>query len=135
MSIALTLKEWAPLELGGREAARDFFLIHQRERRGMRVFHYPHKGYVPRSIHTWWYDRLADAGMVGDRDSGTRKGLNMHRGRHTVATEILRGSGNIVAAQKMLGHEDSSTTEEHYASFDTEDVAAVLRRIRQLEAE
>jgi integrase/recombinase XerC len=121
------------LDLGGREAALDFFLIHQRERRGMKVYRYPHKGYVPRSIHTWWYDRLAAAGLVGERDSGTRKGLNMHRGRHTVATEILRGSGNIVAAQKMLGHADLSTTERDYASFNTDDVADVLREIRGLD--
>jgi integrase len=123
------------LDLGGRQACLDFYLICRRERRGMRTFYFHHKGIVPRSVHGWWYDRLQAAGFVGDRDSGTRTGLGMHRGRHTVATEILRGSGNIVAAQKMLGHADISTTEEHYAEFDTDDVAAVLRQVRDLEDE
>jgi integrase len=121
------------LELGGPEAVGDWFLIHQRERRGLETFYYPHKGYVPRSIHTWWYNRLEAAGFVGAKESGTRVGLGMHRGRHTVATEILRGSGNIVAAQKLLGHADLSTTEEHYASFDTDDVSKVLRSVRGIE--
>jgi integrase len=123
----------AELDLGGRDTIADWFLIHKRERRGLKVFYWPSQGYVARSLHTWWYDRLEAAGIVGGKDSGTRRGLNMHRGRHTVATEILRGSGNIVAAQKLLGHADSSTTEEHYASFDTDDVSKVLRSVRGIE--
>jgi site-specific recombinase XerC len=118
------------LDLGGRASCLDRFLVAPRRKVGMKTTHFHHHGFKPRSVHTWWYDRLEAAGLCGDKESGTRKGLNMHRGRHTVATEILRGSGNLVAAQKLLGHADLSTTEEHYASFDTEDVATVLRSIR-----
>lgn len=117
----------AELELGGRDQNLDSFLVHQRERRGMKTYYWPHKGYVPRSVHTWWYDRLDAAGLV---DADTRRGLNMHRGRHTVASEILRKTGSLVAASKILGHEDFGTTEEHYASWDTADSARVLRTIR-----
>jgi len=123
------------IELGGRDTILDWFLIPKRERRGLKTFYWHHRGIKPRTAHNWWYDCLERAGLVGDRDSGTRTGLFMHRGRHTVATEILRESGNIVAAQKMLGHADIRTTEEHYAAFDTDDVAAVLRSIRHLDEE
>ena len=53
----------------------------------------------------------------------------MHRGRHTVASDIVRKTGNIVAAQELLGHASIETTRASYASFDTADLAAVLRRI------
>lgn len=83
------------------------------------------KGLTPRSVHTWWYRCLKTAGVVEDE----LRGFNMHRGRHTVATEILRRSGNIVAAQQMLGHADVRTTVEAYAQFDDADLEAVLRAI------
>lgn len=123
------------LELGGHDGARELFLICPRRKTGMQTHYFHHHGFVPRSVHNWWYDRLQAAGLVGDKyaDPGSRKGLNMHRGRHTVATEILRGSGNLVAAQKMLGHADLSTTEEFYAAFDTDDVDKVLRQVRGIE--
>jgi integrase len=115
------------LEWGGRGQCLDFYIVHHRERRGMKTFYRPHKGYVPRSIHTWWYDRLDAAGLVGV----ARRGMGMHRGRHTVATELLTGpGGSIIAAQKVLGHEDLATTEEFYAAFDTSDTASVIRSVR-----
>lgn len=79
-----------------------------------------------KTAHQWWYRCLERAGI----DAST--GLGMHRGRHTVASEILRASGNIVAAQKILGHESSATTEQFYAQFDDKDLARVLRTIRNL---
>lgn len=115
------------LELGGHDVVRDLFLICPRRRVGMQTFYQHHHGFVPRSVHRWWYDRLEEAGIT---DEANRRGFGMHRGRHTVATEILRGSGNLVAAQKALGHADSSTTEGAYAAFDTNDLASVLRQVR-----
>ncbi len=84
-------------------------------------------GIVPRSVHTWWYRCLKTAGVVEDE----LRGFNMHRGRHTVASDILRRSGNIVAAQLMLGHTDPKTTIDAYASFDDSDLEAVLRSIAE----
>lgn len=104
----------------------EWFLIAKRRKvfGGVRYWH--HLGLKPRTIHSWWYDRLEEAGLVGDRDSGTRRGLHMHRGRHTIASEILRRTGNIVAAQRLLGHADVRTTVDAYAEFDDADLARVL---------
>lgn len=87
------------------------------------------------TVHRWWYRCLHQAGYVGsDRDKDFR-GFNMHRGRHTVATDVLRKTGNIVAAQKLLGHSDIQTTARAYAHFDDSDLARVLESIRQVEVE
>lgn len=118
------------LELGGPSVARDLFLLGARRKVGMETKFFHYHGLKTRSISRWWYDRLEEAGLVGDRDSGTRSGLSMHRGRHTVATEILRRTGNIVAAKELLGHKSIETTSAAYASFDTRDLAAVLRAMR-----
>lgn len=95
----------------------------------------PHRDHTKQiastTAHSWWYRCLHRAGIVdGSRNEGGWKGAGMHRGRHTVATEILRKSGNIVAAQKMLGHESSGTTERAYAHFDDTDLGRVLEQIR-----
>jgi len=59
----------------------------------------------------------------------------MHRGRNTVATDILRKTGNFVAAQKLLGHKSIDTTIRSYARFDDADLARVLQSMREAEAE
>jgi site-specific recombinase XerC len=82
----------------------------------------------PRSVHTWWYRCLERAGEVA---KGVRAGAGMHRGRHTVATKILRETGNIVAAQKLLGHESIETTVRSYAQFDDADLERVLREVHE----
>jgi integrase len=51
-------------------------------------------------MHRWWYQRCANAGLVGH---GATAGLNMHRARHTFATEMRRVAG-IDAASHALGH-------------------------------
>lgn len=106
----------------------DHFLLYRTARRGMLTYRYHTRALVPRSVHTWWYRRLAAAGIVGDgREDGTWRGLGMHRGRHTVASDIVRKKGNLAAAQELLGHSSEATTADSYAMFDTEDLAAVLR--------
>lgn len=112
------------LELGGRSQVLDLFLVCPRRRVGMRTFYQHHHGFVPRSVHRWWYARLEEAGI--DATSG----LGMHRGRHTVASDIVRRTGNLTAAQELLGHADISTTRDAYASFDTEDLRRVLTSMR-----
>lgn len=120
------------LELGGRARVLDLFLICPRRKVGMKTFFQHHHGFVPRSVHRWWYERLEAAGIV---EENVRAGFGMHRGRHTVASDILRKTGNLAAAQELLGHADIGTTEEFYAAFDTADLARVLHSIRDEEEE
>jgi site-specific recombinase XerC len=117
------------LELGGRDIAADKFLICPRRKTGIgetRFFH--HRGMLPRAIDRWWYNRLEEAELIGPDE---RRGKNMHRGRHTVATEILRETGNLVAAQELIGHSSPETTRRYYAGFDTRDLEAAIRAARR----
>lgn len=115
------------LELGGPDIAGDKFLICPRRKTGMRTSFFHEKSMLPRAIDKWWYNRLEEAGLV---QPDARRDHGMHRGRHTVATELLRESGNIVAAQELLGHSSSETTRQYYAGFDTRDLEAVIRAAR-----
>lgn len=49
-----------------------------------------------------------------------------HDLRHHAATELVRGSGNLAAAQRLLGHRHIATT-MRYAHADDEDVLGALR--------
>lgn len=118
------------------QAKPDWALLYRQDTRGTVVRRDHSRPIVARSVHTWWYRCLRNAGVVeGDRDSGSWRGLNMHRGRHTVATDILRKTGNIVAAQKLLGHRNVDTTIRSYARFDDSDLARVLLQMREAETE
>ncbi len=75
--------------------------------------------------HLRWYGLLANAGIVAP---GTTGGTNMHRGRHTAATELQRGKHNLVLTQKLLGHLDPRST-TRYTQLDTEDLAVALREL------
>ncbi|MFC2248507.1 tyrosine-type recombinase/integrase [Labrys portucalensis] len=52
--------------------------------------------------------------------------LRFHDMRHTRATRLLRSSGNLKAAQKLLGHADISTTAKFYAHVDMNDLRSLL---------
>lgn len=75
-------------------------------------------------VHLWWYRCLERAGIVA---KGTTAGTNMHRGRHTSATELLRETHDLRLTQQLLGHRDIRST-TRYAHLDTSDLAAALRR-------
>jgi hypothetical protein len=77
-----------------------------------------------KTAHQWWYRCLNRAGIEDTT------GMNMHRGRHTVATEILRKTGNIVAAQMLLGHSSIETTVRSYAQADIGQLADIMRSMR-----
>jgi site-specific recombinase XerC len=79
----------------------------------------------PRLAHVWWYRCLERAGVVA---KGVQSGMNMHRGRHTSITEVLRETHNLKLAQMLAGHKDIRTTAE-YAQFDTADLEAALRQV------
>jgi hypothetical protein len=73
------------------------------------------------SMHRWWYACSA-ARRRGSRD--VTAGMNMHRGRHTAITDLLRTPGvNLKHAQLLAGHASIQTTADEYAGFDTGDVA------------
>jgi site-specific recombinase XerC len=76
-------------------------------------------------VHLWWYRCLERAGLV---PKGTTAGLNMHRGRHTSITAMLRGTHNLKLAQMLAGHADIGST-AGYAQLDTGDLAAALRLV------
>lgn len=76
------------------------------------------------SVHRWWYRCLETAGLV---PQGTTAGLNMHRGRHTSITAIVRDSG-IAVAKQLAGHADIGTT-DRYSHLDTGDLADALTRV------
>lgn len=74
-------------------------------------------------MHSWWYRRLADAGIVA---TGTTSGERMHKARHTAGQRVLDRSGNLKAVQKLLGHTSIQTTGDIYADWDIEQLAATM---------
>jgi len=63
-----------------------------------------------------WYKALADAGVSDFR---------FHDLRHTSATRIIRTTGNLKAAGKLLGHTDIRTT-SRYAHVGMEDLRSIM---------
>ncbi len=74
--------------------------------------------------HLWWYRCLHRAGLV-EKDANA--GMNMHRGRHTSATALMRDSHDLKLTQNLLGHLDIRST-ARYSQLDTHDLAAALIR-------
>lgn len=90
-----------------------------------------HSEQVSKSVgHSWWYRCVVRAGLA---PKGTTAGANMHRGRHTAITELLRTPGvNLKHAQLFAGHANEETTANIYAHFDTEDLAlAISKRLER----
>jgi len=54
-----------------------------------------------------------------------RDGVTMHSLRHTMATVVLRGSKDLAAVQRLLGHRDLSST-SIYLHLDDADIRAAL---------
>lgn len=83
---------------------------------------YPKEQPSVQYVHRWWYRMLEQAGLVG---AGVRKGLNMHRARHTFATDLRKVAG-IEAASQALGHSDLSTTLGTYGHQDPSDLERAM---------
>jgi integrase/recombinase XerC len=130
--VVLEVEAWTlwPLDTLGRAPERgDYLLYPEKRTEGARVIAaYPKRRLSASALHRWWYARARDAGLVGDGTSG----LNMHRARHTFATEMRRVAG-IDAASQALGHADLNTTLTIYGHRDLgdlEDAMEALARSR-----
>lgn len=127
--IVLELEAWSltPLALVDRPPEPSDYLLYPEKRTegGRLLAAYPRKPLTPSSMHRWWYGRLADAGLVG---RGELAGLNMHRARHTFATELRRVAG-IDAASQALGHADLNTTLSIYGHRDLGDLERAMEAL------
>jgi site-specific recombinase XerC len=74
-------------------------------------------------LHSWWYRSLARAGLVA---RGVESGERMHKARHTAGQRVLDRSGNLKAAQRLLGHASMQTTGDQYVDWDLDQLAETL---------
>lgn len=72
--------------------------------------------FTPQGWKRKWSKALTDAGIENFR---------FHDLRHTSATRIIRASGNLKAAQKLLGHTDIRTT-SRYAHVGMDDLRGLM---------
>jgi integrase len=80
---------------------------------------------MPRqTLNRWWYEHLQRAGLV---EADVERGMNMHRARHSFATELRRDS-DLGVVQHMLGPEDIHTTEAYYGHYDLSDLERAMGR-------
>ena len=105
------------------QAAGSWFLMPRRKgnQSASRLIHTEPMG--AHGMHTWWYQRLAAAGIVPE---GTTRGEKLHKARHTAGQRLLDGTGNLKAVQQLLGHESISTTGDIYVGWDEDALAASL---------
>ncbi|HZT91700.1 MAG TPA: site-specific integrase [Gaiellaceae bacterium] len=124
--IAMALKTYLgePHDFVGRRPEPDDYLLYPEKRTPDRRVYWadPKKPCAPNMVHRWWYRMLEQAGLVGH---GVRAGLNMHRARHTFATELRRVAG-VEAASQALGHSDLSTTLGIYGHQDQRDLERAM---------
>ena len=115
--------------------ADDYLLYPEKRTQGGRILAaYPKKRMSGPTIHRWWYRRLQEAEVVGE---GMTSGLNMHRARHTFATD-LRRVADLGATSQALGHSDLSTTASIYGHYDLSDLERAmeaLAKVRRSEEE
>ncbi len=113
-----------PLEFVGRRPEPDDYLLYPEKRTPDRRVYWadPKKPCASNTVHRWWYRMLEQAGLVGH---GVRSGPNMHRARHTLATELRRVAG-VEAASQALGHSDLSTTLGIYGHQDQRDLERAM---------
>lgn len=127
--IVLAAEEYLlePLEGVGRAPEPEDFLLYPEKRTPTRVVYWadPKKRCALNTVHRWWYRQLEQAGLVG---KGVRSGLNMHRARHTFATD-LRRVADLGAASQALGHSDLSTTASIYGHYELEDLERAMEAL------
>jgi site-specific recombinase XerD len=104
----------------------DFLMCQQKFIPGRGVWRYPDKPMGSTGLHNWWYRCLENAGVVA---KGTQSGERMHKARHTAGQRLLDATGNLKAAQKLLGHASIATTGNLYTDWDLEQLAASLKGV------
>ena len=62
------------------------------------------------------------------RRQDVQRGMNMHRARHTFATELRRDTDDLGIVQHMLGHADIHTTEAFYGHYDLTDLERAMEK-------
>lgn len=67
-----------------------------------------------RGLQQMWKAAVAKAGLPDD--------LSIHSARHTLATHLLKKTGNLRQVQKQLGHASPATTANMYADIAFEDM-------------
>lgn len=108
--------------------ARDC-LLYPEWRKGGRVYKARPRDPMPQqTLHRWWYEHLQRANLV---EADVERGMNMHRARHSFATELRRDSGDLGVVQRMLGHSDSRTTEQFYGHYDLSDLERAMERFAE----
>ena len=53
----------------------------------------------------------------------------MHKARHTAGQRVLDATGNLKAAQKLLGHASIQTTADIYTDWGIEQLAEKMRQV------
>jgi integrase len=106
------------------ELRDDLYLNIQGEQREPHEFllyprGHPEKPMVPSSVHRWFKNCLAVAGL-SDRP--------LHELRHSAGDAIWRATGNLVLAQQLLRHISLETT-RRYLHPNHEDLARGLRTV------
>ena len=114
----------------GRQPEPDDFLLYPAKRTPTGTVYWadPKKRSAVNGVHRWWYRQLEAAGLVG---TGVRSGLNMHRARHTFATDVRRAHPDIGVVQHLLGHSDPSTTAGTYGHYDQTDLERAMEALAQ----
>jgi site-specific recombinase XerD len=133
--IVLTAEEYllTPLhetrdgELVERAPAPEDFLLHREWRKGGKLYRaFPREPMPSQTLHRWWYRLLQRAELV-ERD--VERGMNLHRARHTFATELRRTPGvDLGHVQHMLGHTDIHTTEAYYGHYELTDLERAMEQ-------
>jgi site-specific recombinase XerC len=53
----------------------------------------------------------------------------MHKARHTAGQRVLDKTGNLKAAQRLLGHASIQTTADIYLDWDLDQLAETMREV------
>jgi site-specific recombinase XerC len=90
------------------------------------IVRFPEQPMGDHGLHNWWYRCLERAGIVAE---GVTSGERMHKARHTAGQRVLDKTGNLKAAQKLLGHESIQTTADIYTDWDIDQLTETLREV------
>lgn len=102
-------------------------------RRAVRAHRFPDRAMGSTTLHRWWYDRLADAGLVVRGTTGSNREMNMHAARHTAGQRILDQTGDLKLVQRVLGHASIQTTGDIYVDYDIDQWATKLAEAHRRE--